>query len=49
MAESSFIKLLRDPTKLNALQVVNIVFLDEAGQLFAELLSVLDIVLYETS
>ena len=49
MAESSFIKLLQDPTKLNALQVVNIVFLDEAGQLFAELLSVLDIVLYETS
>ena len=32
MAELSFYKLLQDPTKLNALQVVIIVFLDEAGK-----------------
>ena len=45
MSKLSFIKLVRDLTKLNALQIVNIVFLNEAGQISAELLSVLDIIL----
>ena len=45
MAELSFIKLLRVPTKLYALQIVNMMFLDEAEQMFAELLSILDIIL----
>ena len=36
MTKLSFIKLPQDPTKLNALQVVNIKFLDEAGQMSAE-------------
>ena len=47
MTELSFIKLQRDPIKLNVFQVVNIIFFDEAGQMFAELLSILDIMLRE--
>ena len=45
LAELAFIKCQRNAMKLNILQTVNIIFLDEAGQLSAELVSVLDMIL----
>ena len=45
MAEIAIVKLLRMPKKLNVLRSLNILFIDEIGQVSAELLSVLDIIL----
>ena len=45
MAELAITQLLRKPAKLNMLRILNILFLDEAGQISAEIVSVLDIIL----
>ena len=45
MAEIAIVKLLRMSHKLNVLRLLNILFVDEIGQVSAELLSVLDIIL----
>ena len=45
MAEIAITKLLRDPKKINLLRALDCLFLDEIGQLSAELLAVLDIIL----
>ena len=44
-AERAIIALKRDPVKLNALLTGHVILLDEAGQVSAELLSILDMVL----
>ena len=44
-AELAITKLLRDPKKINLLRMIDILFIDEIGQLPAELLAVLDIIL----
>ena len=45
MAELAITKLLRDPKKLSLLRKLDILFVDEIGQLPSELLAVLDIIL----
>ena len=45
MVELVILKLLRNPVKHNVLQTINIIFIDEVGQVSAELLSVLDMIL----
>ena len=44
-AERAIIQLNKDPVKIDALKTVHIIFLDEAGQVSAELLSIIDMVL----
>ena len=44
-AELAIIKLMQNPVKLNVLRSLELLLLDEAGQMSAELLSVLDIIL----
>ena len=48
LAELAICKLLRSPEKLNLLRALDVIFLDEIGQLSAEMLSVLDIILRKT-
>jgi len=45
MAEIAITTLLRDPKKLNLLRMLDMLFIDEIGQLSSELLAVLDIIL----
>ena len=45
MAEITIVKLLKMPQKLNILRLLNILFIDDIGQVSAELLSLLDIIL----
>ena len=44
IAEIAITRLLRKPAKLNMLRMLNILFLDEVGQLSAEIFSTLDII-----
>lgn len=44
-AELAIIRLKRNPVKLNILQTINILFVDEAGQVSAEVLSTIDMFL----
>ena len=44
IAELAFVKISSNPLKLNVLQTSNILFIDEAGQVLAELLLVLDMI-----
>ena len=45
MAELAICKLMRQPERHNLIMILDVLFLDEIGQLSAELLSVLDIIL----
>ena len=45
MAEITIVKLLKMPQKLNILRLLNILFIDDIGQVSEELLSLLDIIL----
>ena len=44
-SERSIINCKKDPVKENALQSLHVLFLDEAGQVSAELLSMMDMIL----
>ena len=45
MVDLAITQLLRNPVKLNTLRMLTIIFLDKLGQLSAEILFVLDIIL----
>ena len=45
MAEIAITKILRDPKKLNLLRKIDVLFIDEIGQLSSELLAVIEIIL----
>ena len=45
MAEITITKLPRPPSKIKTLRTLNILFIDEIGQLSKETISVLDIIL----
>ena len=47
MAKISVTKILRSPCKINTLRTLNVLFVDEIGQLSADIISVFDIILHK--